>query len=151
MLEASAPARVVNVASDAHRFGKLRLDDLDRPKSYGIIGMPGYGTTKLMNILFTRELARKLEGTGVTVNSVHPGSVHTNLGDPPRAIKVMLRPFFRTAQDGAKTSLYVAVDPSLDGVTGKYFANSKLADNKLSKQAKDDALAAELWRRSEVL
>src|SRR4051812_4894031 len=151
LLESSAPARVVNVASEAHKFGKLRLDILDRPHSYGIIGMPGYGETKLMNILFTRELARRLDGAGVTVNSVHPGSVDTNLGDPPKAIKVLLRPFFRTAADGAKTSLFVATAPSLDGVTGKYFANGKLAENKLSKQARDDELASELWRRSESL
>ena len=151
LLESSAPARVVNVASDAHRMGKLRLDRLDHPKGYGIIGMPGYGETKLMNILFTRELARRLEGTGVTVNSVHPGSVNTNLGDPPKIIKRLLGPFFRSAEEGAKTSLFVATDPSLDGVSGKYFANSKLAENKLSKQARDDELAAELWRRSEEL
>jgi NAD(P)-dependent dehydrogenase (short-subunit alcohol dehydrogenase family) len=151
LLQASAPARVVNVASDAHRMSKLHLDRLDQPSGYGLIGMPGYGETKLMNILFTRELARRLEGTGVTVNSVHPGSVYTNLGDPPKAIKVLLRPFFRTAEDGAKTSLFVATDPSLDGVTGKYFANSKLAESKLSKQAQDDELGAELWRRSDAL
>jgi NAD(P)-dependent dehydrogenase (short-subunit alcohol dehydrogenase family) len=151
LLRSSAPARVVNVASDAHRMSKLHLESLDRPRGYGLIGMPGYGETKLMNILFTRDLARRLEGTGVTVNSVHPGSVYTNLGDPPRAIKVLLRPFFRTAEEGAKTSLFVATDPSLDGVTGKYFANSKLAENKLSKQAQSDELGAELWRRSEQL
>lgn len=151
LLRSSAPARVVNVASAAHRMGKLHLDTLDRPKSYGVIGMPGYGTTKLMNILFTRELARRLEGSGVTVNSVHPGSVYTNLGDPPRAIKALLRPFFRTPEEGARTSLFVATDRSLDGVTGKYLADGKLAENKLSKQARDDALAAELWRRSEAL
>jgi NAD(P)-dependent dehydrogenase (short-subunit alcohol dehydrogenase family) len=151
LLQASAPARVVNVASDAHRMGKLRLESLDRPSGYGIIGMPGYGTTKLMNILFTRELARRLEGSGVIVNSVHPGSVYTNLGDPPKAIKTLLRPFFRTPEEGAKTSLFVATDPSLDGVTGKYFANSKLAESKLSKQARDDELAIQLWQQSESL
>ena len=151
LLEASAPARIVNVASDAHRMGKLRLDALDRPRGYGIIGMPGYGETKLMNILFTRELARRVEETGVTVNSVHPGTVNTNLGNPPKALKAVLRPFFRSAEDGAKTSLFVATDPSLDGVTGHYFANSKIADDKLSKQARDDELAGELWRRSELL
>jgi NAD(P)-dependent dehydrogenase (short-subunit alcohol dehydrogenase family) len=151
LLKASAPSRIVNVASDAHRMGKLRLDRLDRPRSYGLIGMPGYGETKMMNILFTRELARRLEGTGVTVNSLHPGSVHTNLGDPPKAIKRLLRPFFKTAVQGASTSLFLAADPSVEGVTGHYFANSKPADDKLSKQARDDELAAELWRRSEEL
>ena len=151
LLQASAPSRIVNVASDAHRMGKLRLDVLDHPRGYGLIGMPGYGETKLMNILFTRDLARRLDGTGVTVNSVHPGSVNTNLGDPPKAIKALLRPFFRSAEEGAVTSLFVATDPSLDGVTGRYFANGKLAENKLSKQAQDDELAAELWRRSELL
>ena len=150
-LKASAPARIVNVASDAHKMGKLRLDVLDRPRCYGLIGMPGYGATKLMNILFTRELARRLEGTGVTVNAVHPGTVNTNLGNPPKALKVLLRPFFRSAADGASTSLFVATDTSLDGVSGHYFANRALADKKLSKQAQDDELAAELWRRTEAL
>ena len=151
LLKASAPSRIVNVASDAHRMGKLRLDVLDRPRGYGIIGMPGYGETKIMNILFTRELARRLEGTGVTVNSLHPGSVNTNLGEPPKAIKRLLGPFFRTPEEGARTSLFLATDPSVEGVTGQYFANSKRADGKLSKQARDDELAAELWRRSEAL
>jgi NAD(P)-dependent dehydrogenase (short-subunit alcohol dehydrogenase family) len=151
MLTASAPARIVNVASEAHKMGKLRLEDLDRPRGYGLIGMPGYGATKLMNILFTRELARRLEGSGVTANSVHPGTVNTNLGNPPKALKVLLRPFFRNAADGASTSLLVATDSSLDGVTGHYFVNRALADKKLSKQARDDELAAELWRRTEAL
>lgn len=150
-LKASAPARIVNVASEAHKMGKLRLDALDRPRGYGLIGMPGYGATKLMNILFTRELARRLEGTGVTANSVHPGTVNTNLGDPPKLIKMLLGPFFRSAVQGASTSLFVATDPSLEGVTGRYFVSGKLADKKLSKQARDDELAAELWRRTEAL
>src|SRR5687767_12721515 len=107
MLKSSSPARIVNVASEAHKMGRLRLETLDRPRGYGLIGMPGYGATKLMNILFTRELARRLEGSGVTANSVHPGTVNTNLGDPPKAIKMLLGPFFRTAVQGASTSLFV--------------------------------------------
>src|SRR4029077_4455699 len=75
LLEASAPSRIVTGASDAHRVGRLRPDDLEATRGYGLLGFPRYGETKLMNILFTRELARRLDGTGVTTNALHPGGV----------------------------------------------------------------------------
>jgi retinol dehydrogenase-12 len=151
LLQKSAPSRIVNVASDAHRMSKLRLDDLQATRGYGLFAMPRYGETKLMNILFTRELARRLDGTGVTVNAVHPGSVATNLGTPPKLIAGLSARFLRTPAQGAATQVLVASDPGLERVTGGYFANGKPADSKLSKQARDDELARQLWERSERL
>ena len=151
LLERSAPSRIVVVASDAHRFSKLHLDDLQAERGYGLLGLPRYGETKLMNLLFTRELARRLEGTGVTVNAVHPGAVSTNLGAPPKLVAALVGRFMKTPEAGALTTLHVATDPSLAGVSGGYFANAKPADGKRSKQARDDELAAELWRRTEAL
>ena len=141
LLRESAPARIVNVASEAHKFSKLHLDDLQAARGYGPLGMRRYGETKLMNILFTRELARRLEGSGVTVNAVHPGTVTTNLGQPPKAFAVVSSRSLRTPAEGAVTSVVVATDSSLAGVTGGYFMNGKQADRKLSRQARDDGLA----------
>jgi NAD(P)-dependent dehydrogenase (short-subunit alcohol dehydrogenase family) len=151
LLEASAPARIVTVASDAHKIGKLRLDDIEAKRGYGLLGFPRYGETKLMNILFTRELARRLAGTGVTANAVHPGPVSTNLGSPPPVFRQLIGMFMRSAADGAKTSLAAATDPAYAETTGTYFVNSRPADGKLSPAARDDALAKDLWARSEAL
>jgi NAD(P)-dependent dehydrogenase (short-subunit alcohol dehydrogenase family) len=151
LLEASAPSRVVNVASDAHRVGKLNLDDLEATRGYGLLGFPRYGETKLMNILFTRELARRLEGTGVTVNAVHPGGVRTNIGAPPKPIAAAVGIFLKSPEVGARTSLTVATDPALATTTGGYFIKSQRAEGRLSSQATDDALAADLWERSAAL
>jgi NAD(P)-dependent dehydrogenase (short-subunit alcohol dehydrogenase family) len=152
LLQASAPSRIVVVASEAHKFRKLNIDDLEGDtRGYGIGGLPRYGETKLMNILFTRELARRIEGTGVTVNAVHPGTVSTNLGSPPAILAGLIGRFMKTPEQGAFTSLVVATDPALDGVSGGYFINGKRADDKLNAQARDDALAKELWDRSAAL
>lgn len=151
LLVRSAPSRVVVVASDAHKIGRLRLDDLQAERGYGLLGFPRYGETKLMNILFTRELARRLAGSGVTANAVHPGAVATSLGAPPGPIAWLTRRFLLTPEQGARTSVLVAGEPSLDGVTGGYFVDGKRADRKLTKQARDDGLAAELWEASERL
>ncbi len=150
-LVASAPARIVNVASDAHRFSGLHLDDLDAERGYGFLGLVRYGETKLMNILFTRELARRVAGTGVTVNCVHPGAVRTNLGDPPAALRALTGLFFLDSVRGAATSLAVATGPEFAHVNGSYFVKSKPADAKLTKAARNDADAAELWDRSAAL
>ena len=151
LLERSAPARVVTVASEAHKVGRLRLDDLQAERGYGLLGLPRYGETKLMNILFNRELARRLEGTGVTANAVHPGAVSTNLGAPPKLVAALAGRFMRTPEAGALTTLWAATDPALERVSGGYFVDARPADHKLSKAARDDALAAELWARSEEL
>jgi len=152
MLTASAPSRIVNVASNAHKFGKLHLDDLERAnRGYGVMGVARYGETKLMNILFTRELARRIAGTGVTVNAVHPGTVNTKLIDVPRPFSGIVRRIIKTPEQGAATSVFVATDPSLDGVSGGYFADSKRADGTLNRAAQDDDFARALWDRSETL
>lgn len=148
-LVASGDARVVVVASDAHRWvrGGLPFDDLESERRYRALRT--YGRTKLMNILFARELARRWRDTGVTANAVHPGFVASNFareGDTGflgNVATVLGRPFARSPEQGARTSLYVASAPELDGVTGRYFASSKLAAT--TAAARDDDAARRLW------
>jgi len=148
-LKASAPARIVNVASDAHKFVRgMNWDDLGWKQGYKTMRV--YGQSKLANILFTTALARRLEGTGVTVNAVHPGPVATRFGQNNGAVATFLTklmaPFFRTPEQGAQTSIHVATAPELDGVTGRYFANSREA--RPSRAAQDAAAAERLWEIS---
>jgi len=147
-LRASAPARIVNVASDAHKFAPLDFDDLNSLKRYATMRV--YGQSKLANILFTSELARRLEGSGVTVNALHPGAVATGLGQNngawARALIAVLRPFFRTPDDGAATSIYLASAPEVASVSGKYFA--KRREKRPSAAAQDATAAHRLWQVS---
>jgi NAD(P)-dependent dehydrogenase (short-subunit alcohol dehydrogenase family) len=144
-LIASAPARIVNVSSDAHKFGLLDFDDLENTRRYR--AMRVYGQSKLANILFTAELANRLDGSGVTANSLHPGAVATGLGKNngawARVLIAMLRPFFRTPADGAATSVYLAASPAVEGVTGKYFARQR--EHRSSAAARDAEAARRLW------
>jgi NAD(P)-dependent dehydrogenase (short-subunit alcohol dehydrogenase family) len=152
LLEGSAPSRVVTVASDAHKFGKLHIDDLQcERRGYGLLGLRRYGETKTMNILFTRALARRLEGTGVTANCLHPGGVRTNLGAPPKPVLAVVGLFLKSPAEGARTSLAAALDPAFAGVSGTYFAKARPAEGRLGAQAQDDALAEQLWERSAEL
>jgi NAD(P)-dependent dehydrogenase (short-subunit alcohol dehydrogenase family) len=150
-LRRSAPARIVNVASDAHKFGALDFDDLGNERRYR--AMRVYGQSKLANILFTNELAQRLEGSGVTANSLHPGAVATGLGKNngawARALIALLRPFFRTPDNGAATSVYLASSPEVEGVSGKYFANCR--QHRPSRAAQDPDAARRLWDISERL
>ncbi len=150
-LIASAPARVVNVASEAHRFGTLEIDDLQSERSYG--AMRSYGRTKFANILFTYELARRLDGTGVTAHCVHPGAVATRLGHNNgllgRVVTGLLRPFFRSPARGAAPSLHAATAEELEGVTGRYF--SARGEIRSAPATYDLALARQLWERSAAL
>jgi NAD(P)-dependent dehydrogenase (short-subunit alcohol dehydrogenase family) len=154
-LKQSAPARVVVVASDAHRTARngLTWDDLGRTRGYK--SMQVYGESKLANILFARELARRLEGTGVTVNALHPGVVATEFGagGDVRGLLGTLVGFFirfgRTPQKGAETSVYLASSPEVAGVTGEYFFDCKR--HKSTRFARDDAAARRLWDESERL
>ena len=156
-LKASAPARIVVVASEAHKFAidGLNFDDLQcegRFWSYRV-----YGRSQLANIYFTRALAKRLEGTGVTVNAVHPGSVATRFGrDGDTRLTTALttfvaRPFSRTPEEGARTQVWVASAPELEEVSGGYFSSSKPADTSISKVARDDEAAERLWTVSREL
>jgi NAD(P)-dependent dehydrogenase (short-subunit alcohol dehydrogenase family) len=149
-LKASAPARIVNVASEAHKFAHtIQFDDLGHERRYRWSRV--YGQSKLANILYTYELARRLQGTRVTANCVHPGAVGTRLGQNNGRIATLLtrllRPFFRTPAQGAATSIHVASSPALEGVTGRYFYNCR--EGRSSPTAQDPALARRLWEVSE--
>ena len=154
VIKASAPARIINVASRAHQRGRIDFDDLQyEKKGYSGAGFPAYSQSKLANILFTRELARRLAGTGVTANSLHPGVIATGFGaDASGLLRLgfrLARPFFLTPEEGARTTVYLATSPEVEGVTGKYFARCKEA--KPRPQALDDATARRLWEVSEAL
>jgi NAD(P)-dependent dehydrogenase (short-subunit alcohol dehydrogenase family) len=150
-LKASAPARIVNVASDAHKFGGIDFDNLQGERRYRTMKI--YGQSKLANIMFTYELARRLEGSGVTVNCLHPGAVATGLGANNGAwAKVLIKvigTFFRTPESGAATSIYLASSPQVEGVSGKYFSNSK--PRRSSKISYSAAAQRRLWEISAQL
>lgn len=152
MLKVSASARIVNVASDAHRGADLDLDDLQMTNNYSI--MRAYANSKLMNILFTHELERRLNGkapSGVTVNALHPGVVGTSIWG--NAIP-LLGPIFnlvgrfamRSPEEGAETTIYLASSPEVEGVSGKYFEDC--AEKYPSRTAQDEELARKLWEVS---
>jgi len=143
----SAPARVVTVASVGHRRGTLDFEDLGFERG-GYSIMRAYSRSKLANILFANELARRRAGSGVTSNSLHPGSVDTNIwsGAPLWAkpiIQVLLRPFFISAEKGGERIVQLAASPELEGVTGKYFEDGKVVDP--APLARDASLATRLW------
>lgn len=145
----SAPARIVNVASEAHRSATLDFSDLQNAKRYR--GWRTYRRSKLCNILFTRELARRLEGTGVTANCIHPGFVRTGIGDNTsglfrRGVRLLKRGFAIPVEQGAQTLIYAASAPELADVTGAYFIESTPAEP--SAAATDDASGRRLWTES---
>jgi NAD(P)-dependent dehydrogenase (short-subunit alcohol dehydrogenase family) len=154
-VRASAPARVVTVASSAHRSARkgIPFDDLQSTRHYA--GMKVYGESKLANILFTTELSRRLEGSGVTANCVHPGTVRTGYGadgDSSGFLAFGLKiskPFFLSPEKGARTSVYLASSPDVAEVSGRYFVKCK--PRKPSKAALDPEAAARLWEVSEQL
>ncbi len=150
-LRASAPSRVVTVSSEAHRLGPLDLDDLQA--RHGYAGMKVYGRSKLANVLFANELARREGGTGVTSNSLHPGVVATGFGrnDPGwfRVLVTIGKPFLSTPEKGARTSIHVAAAPELAGVTGRYFKDRREAAP--APFARDEAVQRRLWELSERL
>jgi len=156
-LKESAPSRIVVVASEAHKFALdgLKFDDLQCERHF--FSYRVYGRSKLANIYFTKSLAKRLEGSGVTVNAVHPGSVATRFardGDTSfvtAATTFVARPFSRTPEEGARTQVHVASAPELADVSGAYFTNSKQADKRLSRVARSDEAAERLWTVSRVL
>jgi retinol dehydrogenase 12 len=144
-IKASTPARIVNVSSGAHVAARLNLDDLENKRSFS--GWKAYGESKLANIYFTYELARRLDGSGVTVNALHPGFVATNFGISNGGL---LAPLFRifqmgaiSPQEGAQTTLYLASSPEVAGVTGQYFDRSKPVRS--SAVSYDQETARRLW------
>ena len=147
-IAASAPARIVNVSSDGHKFGRLDLDDLQSERGYR--WWRAYGTSKLANVLFTTELARRLEGTGVTANCLHPGAVATRLGHDNAAWAVpltrFLALFFKTPAQGAATSIHLASSDAVAGVTGRYFVDC--AERQPSAASRDVDAARRLWDAS---
>lgn len=152
LLVARAPARVVTVSSGAQAMGRIDLDDLQGERSYN--GQRAYNQSKLANVLFTYELARRLDGTGVTATVLHPGVVRTAFGreDPNRSQRLMgqlVRPFMKTPEQGAVTSVYLASSPEVEGVTGVYFANRR--PRRSSKASYDRELARRLWEVSAEL
>jgi retinol dehydrogenase 12 len=150
-LLASAPARIISTASAAHEGATLDFDDLQSAKSFG--AMKAYGRSKLCNILFTRELARRLHGTGVTANCLHPGFVATRFGDQSGGL---MSPLVRLAKflaispaKGAETIIYLASSPDVAEATGQYFYKS--APTMPSSAAQDDRSALLLWQHSAAL
>jgi NAD(P)-dependent dehydrogenase (short-subunit alcohol dehydrogenase family) len=143
-----AGARIVSTASDAHKGAKLNFDDLQSEKSFS--GFTVYGRSKLLNILFTRELARRIAGTGVTANCLHPGFVATRFGDQSGGLMSGLiglaKNFALTPEQGAQTIIYLASSPDVEGNSGGYYVKSKLA--KPSREAQNDADAKRLWEVS---
>ncbi|XP_060532700.1 retinol dehydrogenase 13-like [Cylas formicarius] len=154
VLKDSAPSRIINVSSVAHQRGRIKKDDFNSDKSYD--PAEAYAQSKLANILFTRELANRLQGTGVTVNAVHPGIVDTDITRHMSfyksrissiLIKPFLWPFIKDSRQGAQTVLYLALDPEVEKVSGKYFCDYK--EEEISKEAQDEEMAKWLWKVSE--
>ena len=152
VLKSSSPSRIVNVSSDAHQANHLDFEDLQIQKTYR--GYKAYGRSKLANLLFTYELARRLEGTGVTVNGLHPGLVAsgflaTNNGLRGRLYNFFVRRVGRSVEKGAQTITYLSSSSDVEGVTGGYFMDEGIVDSSSASHDKDDSLR--LWQVSEEL
>jgi NAD(P)-dependent dehydrogenase (short-subunit alcohol dehydrogenase family) len=151
LLQKAAPSRIINVSSDAHVVGRVKLDDLQRTRGY--TSFSTYAASKLANLYFTYELARRLEGSGITVNALHPGAVATNFsrnnGALARFAMAALKPFFLTPEQGAEAPIYLATAPQLEAVTGRYFY--KKGQIASSRRSRDAATAQALWAASERL
>ncbi len=152
MLKASAPARIINVSSIAHTSGKIHFADLQGEHSYSVIN--AYAQSKLAQIYFTYELANQLEGTGVTVNALHPGAVSSNFNDGLKGISNVFGSVYYffvgiSVEKGAQTTLYLATSPEVEGVSGKYFSKSKEVAS--SKRSYDTTVRHQLWDVSQEL
>lgn len=154
IIKRSAPARIINVAGAYHAKGKINFDDLQGEKDFD--GQRANHQSKLADVLFTYELGRRLEGTGVTVNCLHPGMVVTDLIDKDKDFPVFFkylyklsRPLMKSPARGAATSLYLASSPEVEGISGQYFVNKKISPS--SPDSHDPQLAQRLWAVSEKL
>ncbi len=150
VLKRSAPARVVSVASDAHRFARKGINEANLKGPSGYAGWRAYGESKLANVLFSNELARRLEGSGVTSNALHPGFVRTRFfedkGVGGKVAKAMAGVMGLTPEKGAETSIHLASSPTVEGVSGKYF--EKCEESTPAPAAQDEAAARRLWELS---
>ena len=150
LLKESAPSRIVTVSSEARRSAEIDFDDLQSERRYR--AFPVYGMTKKANILFTYELAKRLEGTGVVANCVHPGGVNTSFGDDNRSPGVLLfrafKPFMRTPEQGADTVIYLASSPEAAEMNGRYLMDRKEVS---PAEPRDEAAQRRLWEASEAL
>jgi NAD(P)-dependent dehydrogenase (short-subunit alcohol dehydrogenase family) len=148
MLQEAAPARIVNVASESHRGAQLDFDDLELEHGYS--GLKAYGRSKLANLLFTYELSRRIEGSGVTANALHPGFISTHLAKQNPLIRPFLNVvhwlFAKSPEEGAETSIFLACDPSVEGVSGKYYIDKEPRCS--SDASYDQEAAARLWEVS---
>jgi NAD(P)-dependent dehydrogenase (short-subunit alcohol dehydrogenase family) len=151
LIESSAPARIINVSSGAHRGARINFGDLMFENGY--TGMKAYGQSKLANLLFTYELARRLERTQVTVNALHPGFVSTgfakNNGPIVRLAMNLIGSFARQPDEGAATTIYLASSPDVEGVTGKYFEDKQEVESDPNSYDRD--YAQRLWQVSQEL
>lgn len=151
LLQKSPAARIVNVASDAHNFVKgMGFEDMQATSSYRTFRE--YGRSKLANILFTRRLAQQLQGQNITVNCLHPGAVSTSLGTQNngligKILPLLLKPFFKSPQQGAQTSIYLCTSEHVASTTGEYFVDCNL--RKTKPWARDEAAGDRLWRDTE--
>ena len=147
-----AGSRIVNVASGAHKVGKIHFDDINLRHGYNVV--KAYSQSKLANVLFTRELAARLKGRGITVNCCHPGAVATNMGVDRetgfgKTVTGLLKPFFLTPAQGAATAIYLASDDAVAHISGGYFYKCRIA--KSSRQSKSRKTARRLYELSEEL
>lgn len=154
ILKSSAPSRIIVLSSLAHKYGEINRDDLNSEKEYN--KYKAYSQSKLANILFVHELAKRLKGSSVSVNAVHPGIVKTDLGRHlvHSYLKRLLDPFtyyfFKTSKSGAQTSIRLAVDPELEKSTGQYFADCK-AQRVAASARKNNNDSEWLWKESEKM
>jgi NAD(P)-dependent dehydrogenase (short-subunit alcohol dehydrogenase family) len=151
LLRASAPSRIINVSSSAHTAGKIDFDNLQGNGHYS--GWKAYSQSKLANVLYTYALARRLEGSGVTVNALHPGVVASGFATPDntpdvldRGFRKLFALFARSPAEGAETSVYLATAPELEGVTGRYFSDKRATDS--ARASYDRATQERLWQAS---
>lgn len=145
-IKMSAPARIINVSSEAHRNGKINFTDLESGKSFS--SFKSYSQSKLANILFTKKLSQQLKDTGVTVNCLHPGVVSTGLFEKmPGLFTTVMKPFMLTPTKGAETSIYLATSPEVEKITGEYFVKKK--PKKPATVALRQDVANKLWEVSE--
>ncbi|KAJ8336728.1 hypothetical protein SKAU_G00379480 [Synaphobranchus kaupii] len=148
LVKKSAPARIINLSSMAHSWGTINLEDINSEKTYN--DRKAYAQSKLANVLCAQSLAKRLQGTGVTVYAVHPGVVQTelarHLSTPLKVAFAVVKPFTKTAVQGAQTSIYCAVAPELEKESGQYYSDCAHATS--ARAARDDVMAQKLWELS---